>query len=115
MHIAYLVITVLAALATGYAAALNFVGAESVTIVADRVLISQRWMVPFGIVLASGAAGLVAGFAVPMLGLAAAAGLVAYFICAVIAHLRVRDRRIGGAVFFLILAAAALATRAGSG
>lgn len=114
MHIAYLVITLLAAVAIGYAAVLNFVGAESVKIVAERVLISQRWMVPFGTLLASGAAGLVAGLAVPELGLAAAAGLVAYFICAVIAHLRVRDRRIGGAVFFLILAAAALVARAGA-
>jgi hypothetical protein len=42
------------------------------------------------------------------LGTAAAIGLVLYFVCAVTAHLRVRDRQIGGAVFFLLLAAAAL-------
>jgi NAD(P)H-dependent FMN reductase len=53
------------------------------------------------------AVGLLAGFAVPALGTAAAIGLVVYFICAVTAHLRVRDRGIGGAVFFLVLAAAA--------
>jgi hypothetical protein len=33
---------------------------------------------------------------VPALGTAAAIGLVLYFICAVTAHLRVRDRQIGG-------------------
>jgi hypothetical protein len=54
--------------------------------------------------------GLLAGFAVPALGTAAAIGLVLYFICAVVAHLRVRDREIGGAVFFLLLAATALTT-----
>ena len=110
MHVTYLVITILAALANGYAASLNFVGAESVKVVADRVQVSRRWMVPLGVLLASGAVGLLAGFAVPALGTAAAIGLVVYFICAVSAHLRVRDRQIGGAVFFLLLAAAALTT-----
>jgi hypothetical protein len=108
MQVTYLVITILAALANGYAAALNFVGAESVKVVADRVRVSRGWMVPLGTVLASGAAGLLTGFAVPALGTAAAIGLVVYFICAVSAHLRVRDRHFGGAAFFLLLAVAAL-------
>ena len=106
----YLVITILAAVANGYAASLNFFGAASVKAVADRVQVSRGWMVPLGTLLACGAVGLLAGFAVPALGAAAAIGLVLYFICAVIAHLRVRDRQIGGAVFFLLLAAAALTT-----
>ena len=110
MHVTYLVITILAALANGYAASLNFVGAESVKAVADRVQVSRRWMVPLGTLLASGAVGLLVGFAVPALGTAAAIGLVVYFICAVSAHLRVGDRQIGGAVFFLLLAVAALTT-----
>ena len=113
MHVTYLVITILAAIANGYAASLNFVGAESVKVVADRVQVSRRWMVPLGTLLASGAVGLLTGFAVPALGTAAAIGLVVYFICAVTAHLRVRDRQIGGAVFFLVLAAAALTTSVG--
>jgi uncharacterized membrane protein len=108
MHVPYLVSTILAALANGYAAYLNFIGAESVKVVADRVQVSRGWMVPLGTLLVSGAVGLLAGFAVPALGMAAAIGLVLYFICAVTAHLRVRDRQIGGAVFFLLLAAAAL-------
>jgi hypothetical protein len=109
MYALYVVITILAALANGYAASLDFVGAESVKLVADRVHVSQRWMVPLGVLLASGAAGLVAGFAVPALGAAAAIGLILYFICAVSAHLRVDDRGIAPAVFFLLLAASALA------
>ena len=112
MHVTYLVITVLAAVANGYAACLNFVGVESVKVVADRVQVSRRWMLPLGALLASGAVGLLAGFAVPALGTAAAIGLVLYFICAVTAHLRVRDHQIGGAVFFLLLAATALTTNA---
>ena len=108
MHVTYVVITILAALANGYAACLNFAGAESVKVVADKVQVSRRWMIPFGIVLASGALGLLIGFAVPVLGAAAAIGLVLYFTGALGAHLRVRDPGIGGAVSFLVLAVAAL-------
>jgi hypothetical protein len=108
MHIAYLAITIMAALANGYAASLNFASAESVKVVADRVRVSQRWMIPFGTLLAAGAIGLLIGFAVPLLGRAAAIGLVLYFICAVSAHVRARDPGVGGALFFLALAACAL-------
>ena len=110
MYVAYLVATILAAVANGYAALLNFVGAESVKAVADRIQVSRSWMVPLGTLLASGAVGLLTGLVVPALGTAAAIGLVLYFIGAVAAHLRVGDRQIGGAVFFLVLAAAALIT-----
>ena len=108
MHVIYVIITILAALANGYAATLNFAGAESVKVVADKVQVSRRWMIPFGILLASGALGLLIGLAVPVLGMAAAIGLVVYFVCALSAHLRVRDPGIGGAVSFLVLAVAAL-------
>ncbi len=108
MRITYFVITILAAVANGYAAVLNFVGAQSVKVVADRVRLSTKWMVPFGTLLALGAVGLLVGFAVPTLGTAAAIGLIGYFICAASAHIRVRDRGIGGAVSFLVVAAAAL-------
>jgi hypothetical protein len=110
MHITYIVITVLVALANSYAASMNFVGAESVKVVADRVHVSQKWMIPLGTLLAAGAIGLLVGLAVPALGTAAAIGLVVYFTCALAAHIRARDRGFGGAVFFLLLAGAALAT-----
>src|SRR4051812_26354773 len=98
MHAAYLAITLIAAFATGYAACLNFVGAGSVRAVADRVQVLQKWMVPFGILLAAGSVGLMIGFAVPALGAAAAIGLILYFVCAISAHVRVRDAGIGGAI-----------------
>jgi DoxX-like protein len=108
MHIFYVAITILAALAYTYAASMNFVGAASVKVIADKVQVSQEWMVPFGTLLASGAVGLLIGFAVPALGVAASIGLVVYFVCALGAHIRVRDRQIAGAVSFLVLAVAAL-------
>jgi hypothetical protein len=108
MHIAYLVITVVAALMYGYAASLNFIRAESVKIVADRVHVSPKWMIPFGVLLSAGAGGLLLGLVVPALGIAAGIGLVLYFICALSAHVRAHDRGIGGAVTFLVLALAVL-------
>ncbi|MGH2905016.1 MAG: DoxX family protein [Solirubrobacteraceae bacterium] len=108
MHIIYVMVTILAALAYGYAACLNFVGAESVKVVAAKVRVSQKWMIPFGMLLASGAVGLLIGLAVSVLGTAAAIGLIVYFICALSAHIRVRDPQIAGAVSFLVLAVAAL-------
>jgi hypothetical protein len=65
-------------------------------------------MVPLGAILGCGAIGLLAGFAVPALGAAAAVGLVVYFICALSAHARVHDLNIAGAVIFLALAAGSL-------
>jgi DoxX-like family len=109
MDIIYVVVIVLAALVYGYAAMLNFVGAESVKVVADRVRVSQKWMIPFGVLLASGALGLLIGLAVPVVGIAAATGLVVYFVGALSAHIRVHDRGVGGAIGFLLLALAILA------
>ena len=108
MDIAYVVVTIMVALANSYAAVLNFAGAESVKVTADRVRVSQKWMIPFGILLACGAVGLLTGFAVPALGTAAAIGLVAYFISALSAHIRVHDPKVAGAVSFLVMAVAAL-------
>jgi hypothetical protein len=113
MHLAYLAITLVAALANGYAAVLNLVGADSVKLVADRVHVSRTWMVPFGCLLAAGAVGLLSGLAVPRLGAVAATGLVLYFACAISAHVRARDSNFGGAVFFLVLAVGSLAANVG--
>jgi hypothetical protein len=110
MHSIYIVTTCVAAFVNGYAAFLNFSGAESVKAVADRVRVPRGWMVPLGTLLACGAVGLLMGFAVPLLGAAAGIGLVLYFICALTAHLRVGDRHIGGPLFFLLLSSAALST-----
>lgn len=109
MHIVYLSITIIAALANGYAAVLNFTRAESVKVVADRVQVSQDWMIPLGALLGAGAIGLLVGLAAPVIGEAAAIGLVLYYLGAVSAHLRSRDWGISGAVFFLALASCALA------
>lgn len=60
----------------------------------------------------AGGLGLVLGIWWPILRVAAAIGLILYFVGATVSHLRVGDfKGIGPASFMLVLAAAALATR----
>ena len=63
---------------------------------------------------AAGAAGLVAGLFWWPLGVAAAAGIIAYFLGAVSSHLRVRDWNVAPAAVMLVVALAALILRAAS-
>ncbi|MFE3444465.1 DoxX family protein [Nocardia sp. NPDC059180] len=71
--------------------------------------VPQSWIVPLGLVKLAGALGLLAGLAIPALGIAAAAGLVLYFVGAVTTLARARgyaDLMYPG--FYLMLAVASL-------
>jgi MFS superfamily sulfate permease-like transporter len=69
--------------------------------------VPRSWVPALGMLLAAGSLGQLAGFAVPLLGTPAAAGLVLYFLGALVAHLRVGSRRlVGWAVFFSTAVAA---------
>lgn len=75
--------------------------------------VPESWLVfPIGIPKVAGAAGLLLGvLGVPLVGTAAAIGLVLYYTCAVYTHVRVGDYRFQFflANGFLALAAATLA------
>lgn len=60
----------------------------------------------------AGAVGLVAGLFWWPIGIAAAIGVVLYFVGAVSAHLRVHDRRFESAAVMLLVGVAALVLRA---
>ncbi|WP_433510743.1 DoxX family protein [Nonomuraea sp. CA-143628] len=105
----YLVITLLASAVIGLAAIANFIGHEYPKKQADQLGVPRSWMLPLGVMLAAGSLGLLAGFAVPLLGLLAAAGLVLYFLGAFCVHLRARDHHFGAWSLFFTLAVAALA------
>lgn len=108
MHTAYVVVTLLAALANTWAAIVDFVRAEFVVANSASLGVPESWLVPLGLVKAVGAAGLVLGLlGVPLIGTAAAAGLVLFFVGAVLVHLRARYYAMGPPVTFLALAAAA--------
>ncbi|WP_406864988.1 DoxX family protein [Streptomyces sp. HUAS MG47] len=105
----YAVVTVLAAIVLAYGAYLDLAGHPSIAEEADRLSVPRSWMAPLGVCLGAGSLGLLAGFAVPVLGTAAGVGLVLFFVGAVGAHLRVGDRQLGGALGALAMSAAALA------
>ncbi|MDA0647427.1 MULTISPECIES: DoxX family protein [Nonomuraea] len=103
----YLVITSLASAVVGLAAIANLIGHDYPKKQADQLRVPRSWTLPLGLMLAAGSLGLLAGFAVPVLGLLAAAGLVLYFLGAFCVHLRARDHHFGAwSVFFALVAAA---------
>jgi|SRR3712207_358235 hypothetical protein len=110
MFTAYVVVTLMAIAASTFVAIANFMRLKFVLTTADKVGVPRSWMTVLGSLNAAAALGLLVGLiGVPLIGTAAAIGLVLYFVGAVIAHLRARDHSIGPAAAFLLLAAAALA------
>jgi len=100
------------------AALLVYAGVRKLSHRADVVASYARVGVPEGrlnllaAVLFAGAAGLLAGIIIEPLGIAAAAGLVVYFLAAVIAHLMHRDlRNMGTPLVMLALATSVLVLR----
>jgi len=108
MFIAYIVVTVLAAAANVFSATLDFIRYKQILINMAKVGVSESWVTTLGILKAAGALGLLVGIRVPLIGIAAAIGLVLFFLAAVITHLRAHDHSFGLAVVFLLLAVAAL-------
>jgi hypothetical protein len=76
--------------------------------------VPESWMTTLGVLKTAGALGLLVGIDVPVIGIAAAVGLIVFFVGAIIAHLRGRDYSLGPAMLFLLLAVAALAARLAS-
>lgn len=111
MHITYLTVTILAAVANGFSAALDFVRYEKILLAMDKAGVSRSWLTSLGLLKAAGAVGLLVGVVAPPIGAAAAAGLVLFFVAAVATHLRAGDSSFGLAAFFLLLALAALLLR----
>jgi len=110
----YLIVTILAAAANIFSATCDFVRYEKVSIAMAKAGVPESWMTTLGVLKAAGALGLVVGIGVPMIGIAAAIGLIVFFVRAIITHLRGRDYSLGPAIFFLLLVAAALALRLAS-
>lgn len=108
MFIAYAVVTLLTATFVGAAALANLFGSDYSKSQADVNRVPHSWIRPLGVVLAAGAVGLLAGFAVPVLGVLAAAGLVLYFVCAFGAHVRASNYQLGPWAMYASLAVATL-------
>ena len=108
MFLTYLIVTVLTAGANIFSATLDFIHYKQVSINMAKAGVPESWMTLLGILKGAAAFGLLVGIGVPLIGAAAALGLVCFFVAAL---LRARDYSFGLAVIFLVLAFAALALR----
>ncbi|WP_354641142.1 DoxX family protein [Kitasatospora camelliae] len=108
MSVAHLVVTLVAAAMAGYSAyALLSRAAWVVQALADY-RVPRAWWPWLGAAKAAGAVGLLAGLAVPVVGVAAGVGLVLYFGGAVVTV--VRARWYGHVPFPLVYAAPVVAS-----
>jgi len=113
MHIAYLIITVTFALMVTFSGIAKIRRDDRVVKVVHEVVgVPLKYFPLLAACEFAGGVGLVIGILWPILGVAAGAGLVLYFVGAVASHVRVGDLKGGwSAVFMLIIAAGALELR----
>ncbi len=89
MHDAYLIVVILTAAATIYAASNDFTRPAWIMTNMKTLGIREEWLPALGILKALGAVGLLIGIGIPSIGVAAAAGLVLFFLGAMASALRV--------------------------
>ena len=113
MNIAYLVITILLAAMVLFSGVGKIRRDPRIVLVIHEVIgVPLRYFPLLAACEFAGAVGLVLGIWWPILGVAAATGLILYFVGATVSHLRVSDvKGIGPAAFMLMLSVAALAAR----
>ena len=112
---AYATVGILTAAANGAVATLDFLRSEFVLKNMTRVGIEPWTLYPLGALKAAGALGLLIGIGVPLLGVAAAIGLVLFFVGAITVHIRAHDYvSIPFPGVFLLLAIASLVLRVAS-
>jgi hypothetical protein len=90
MSTVYVVVTILASAWVGYSAAALFFRAKWVVQALTDYSVPQSWWPWLGAAKAAGAAGLLVGLFVPVIGVMAAIGLVVYFTGAVVTVVRAR-------------------------
>lgn len=116
MFTAYVVITVVTILANAWASAADLAHARFVVANMDEVGVPRPWLPRLAVLKLAGAAGLLLGLLVVRpLGIAAAIGLVLFFIGALATHVRARvfyNIAVPGAFFALATASAAFAIAA---
>jgi hypothetical protein len=108
MFSAYVVLAVLTALAAATGAWLNFTRHPIPVAAARHVHTPDYLHDVIGALFLAAASGLLLGLAVRPLGIAAAGGLVVFFVLAVLAHLRVNDSHLGAPLVALTLATTTL-------
>jgi hypothetical protein len=113
MFTAFLVVTLLAVAANAFSGVAALAHFKPILPGMARAGVPESWLTfPIGTLKTAGALGLLLGLAgVPLIGAAAAIGLILFFVCAIYTHVRAHDysAQFGLAIGFLALAVAALA------
>ena len=112
MFTAHVVVAILAIAANGFSGVAAVAHFKPILPPMARAGVPESWLAfPIGTLKIAGAVGLLLGLAgVPLIGAAAAIGLILFFVCAVYTHIRASDfsPQFGLANGFLALAVAAL-------
>jgi uncharacterized membrane protein len=112
MFTAYIVVTVLAAAANAYAATNDLLGVNMVVDNMARLGVPESQLLSLAALKVAGAAGLLVGIAVPVIGVAAACGLILFFVGAIATAIRAHwYTHIPQPTAFLLLAVGSLALR----
>ncbi|MFC4375857.1 DoxX family protein [Nocardia halotolerans] len=109
METAYVIVTIVAALWVGFSA---FSLLRRAAFVVDPLVeygVPRNWWTPLGVAKAAGSVGMLIGLWVPVIGVAAAIGLILYFTGAVVTVLRARSyKTVAFPVLYLVPVAVAL-------
>ncbi len=108
MSTAYVVFTVLAAAVLTFSVSADLFLRERVVANMDRAGVPGSWLPKLAALRIAGALGLVVRLVVPAIGIAAAVGVVLYFVGAIITHLRARWYDVSYPSVYLLLATASL-------
>ena len=109
MVVAFVAVTLVTIAANAIESVANFMGADWVKQNSHAVGVPDSWLPFLGVVKGAAAVGLAAGFLWRPLGVAAAVGLVVFFVLAIVLHVRERVfHNFYGPVAFLALSAATL-------
>ncbi len=113
---AYVVVAAVTILANAWATVADLLPARFVLATMAEVGVPRSWLVPLGLVKGAGVAGLLIGLlGVRPLGIAAAIGLMLFFIAALAVHVRARVfRNIAAPATYFALATASAVLAAGA-
>jgi hypothetical protein len=115
MVTAHVVVTILAVAANAFSGVAALVHFKPILPGMVKAGVPESWLTfPIGTLKTAGAVGLLLGLVgVPLIGAAAAIGLILFFVCAVYTHVRAGDYspQFGLAIGFLLLAVAVLVSQ----
>ncbi len=112
MNVAYILVTILAAVATGYAASNDFTRPDWMIENMKSLNIPQSWLTTLGVLKGAGAVGLLAGLMMPKIGILSGVCLVIFFLGAIGFTLRARFfAHLTYPLVWLVLVTASLALR----